>query len=287
MKPFVPGRPHVWQWATILSLDAPAVAVLWQALLARVACVNLGWPHAAVLGLSVWLAYAADRWIEGWRLDPAQIRTQRHFFYQRWRWPLAGVWVAGLLADLTVACTHLTPRELQAGALLLVPVLAYLLSHQLVHRLNRWRAPKELCVALLFGAGASVFLFAAPGAHLRELADPLALFMLLCFANCALIGAWEQAVDQAHGQTSLVLQFRRARLIAGALPWMLAVAAWWLLRESAGPQQSAYACAGLSALLLGLLHLAQPRLGARAARALVDFCLMTPLLVLWTGNRHV
>ena len=37
MKPFVPGKPHWWQWPTILSLDAPAVALLWQWQLARVA----------------------------------------------------------------------------------------------------------------------------------------------------------------------------------------------------------------------------------------------------------
>ncbi len=85
MKPFTPGRPHWWQWPTVLSLDAPAIALVWQALLARVVQVTLGWPEAFVLGCSVWLAYAADRWIEGWRLDPAQIRTQRHYFYQRWR----------------------------------------------------------------------------------------------------------------------------------------------------------------------------------------------------------
>ena len=40
MKPFVPGRPHWWQWLTILSLDAPVVAVLWQWLLARVAGIG-------------------------------------------------------------------------------------------------------------------------------------------------------------------------------------------------------------------------------------------------------
>jgi hypothetical protein len=102
MKPFIPGRPHWWQWPTVLSLDAPVVALLWQWLLGRVAGVEPGWPQGFVLGTSVWLAYAADRWIEGWRLDPGQIQTQRHDFYQRWRWPLCFVWCA-VLGVLTYA----------------------------------------------------------------------------------------------------------------------------------------------------------------------------------------
>ncbi len=163
MKPFKPGRPYWWQWPTILSLDAPAIALLWQALLARAVHVTLAWPAAFVLGSSVWLAYAADRWIEGWRLDPAQIRTQRHYFYQRWRWPLGLLWCAVLGADLAVACLGLTAREFRGGLLLLVPVFAYLLSHQLVHRNHPWRAPKEVCVALLLGAGVALFPATASG----------------------------------------------------------------------------------------------------------------------------
>src|SRR5882762_6223038 len=93
MKDFVPGRPYWWQWPTILSLDAPAVALLWQWQLGRVAHVTLTWVHAFILGSGIWLAYAADRWLEGWRLQPDQVRTQRHWFYQRFRWPVAGVWL--------------------------------------------------------------------------------------------------------------------------------------------------------------------------------------------------
>jgi hypothetical protein len=84
---FVLGRPEWWLWPTILSLDAPAVALAWQSLLALVVGVKLAAHHSVLLGLSVWLAYAADRWIEGWRLTPQTVRTQRHAFFLRWRWP--------------------------------------------------------------------------------------------------------------------------------------------------------------------------------------------------------
>jgi len=51
----VPGRPWWWQWPTILALDAPAVAVTWQCMLARVASVALRPYHVVLLGISVWL----------------------------------------------------------------------------------------------------------------------------------------------------------------------------------------------------------------------------------------
>jgi hypothetical protein len=84
--------------ATVLSLDVPAVSVVWLALFAPTSHQRLLWPRFVVLASSVWLASAADRWIEGWRLSTDAVRTQRHVFYQRWRWPISVAWL------LTLAC---------------------------------------------------------------------------------------------------------------------------------------------------------------------------------------
>jgi len=276
LKPFAPGRPHWWQWPTILSLDAPAVALAWQWLLARTAGVTLGWPEAAVLGASVWLAYAADRWIEGWRLVPDRIRTQRHHFYHRARWPLAGLWLLVLALDLVVAATHLTGREFEAGLILIGPVAIYLLSHQLVHRHHPARAPKEACVALLLAGGVAVFIFPQPGADLARLAGPLVLFCLLCFANCALISGWESHVDEAHGQTSLALQSARAHALSRSLPWMLAVVSLVFAFVEHEPIRTAGLCAMVSAVLLGCVDRAEPAIGWELARVLADVALFTP-----------
>jgi len=277
VKTFVPGKPYWWQWPTVLSLDAPAVAVLWQWQLMRVADTYPRWPHAFILGVSVWLAYAADRWIEGWRLQPGQIRTQRHFFYQRARWPLAALWLVALVADLVVAFRFLNTTELTAGFILLAPVGLYLLSHQLIHRHHPWRAPKEICVALLFGGGATVFAFAQPHATLSALAAPLILFCLLCFANCALISIWEKEIDEAHGQTSFALQFRRARLLALALPWTLALVSATLALTHTSAARQALVCLAASGALLDLLHRCHHRTGYQLARVLADVALLTPL----------
>lgn len=272
-------EPRWWQWPTILSLDAPAVSVCWQVLLARVAGVDLDASHVAVLGLTVWLAYAADRWIEGWRLHWRDIRTLRHHFYQRRRWPVAVVWVLVAAIDVGVAFTALAWRDLATGALLLIPVLLYLLSHQLVHRHHRFRLPKELVVAVLLTGGVCVFL--VPATNAGPLASSAALFALLCFTNCALISAWEREVDLAHGQTSMAIDAAGHGWAIPQLPWVTAVVALATLTGAAGPARLAAGCALVSAILLGLIDALEHRMGWKAARVWADAALLTPAIPLW------
>jgi hypothetical protein len=284
MTEITPHRPRWWQWPTVLSLDAPLVAVTWQAELARAARVPVGAAESLVLGLSVWLAYAADRWIGGWQVPPERVRTDRHRFYQlAWR-PLACAWILVLAADLAIALERLSGRELRAGCVLLAPVLLYVLSHQFLHRDRPLRPPKELCVALLFGAGASVFIISSPGFAGTDIAGPLALFTLLCFVNCALISRWEREVDLSHGEISLSLQFRHAAVPTRILPWAAAIAALAAVlamgRMQDPPSRSAALCAASSGFLMGVVDLAEGRLGRRRARVLVDAALLTPLLPL-------
>jgi len=273
-------RPRWWQWPTVLSLDAPLVTVTWQVLLAHAAAASLGWPREFVLGASVWLAYAADRWIEGWRLDPDRVRTPRHRFYVRRRWSVAAVWTAVLVADVGVAFTDLTRAEIDRGFALTAAVSAYLLWHQLAPGARRRRAPKELLIAVLLAAGVAIFQTRSP--RPADLAVPAALFGLLCFANCALIAAWERDVDRSHGQTSLALQAPgRLRLIRG-LPWTVAGLATLTAIAGFGPVRLASACAMGSAVSLGGVDALEARIGRAGARVLADVALLTPIVpLLW------
>ncbi|MFI5335594.1 MAG: hypothetical protein ACHQ5A_02340 [Opitutales bacterium] len=275
---FEPGRPHWWQWLTVLSLDAPLVALAWQGAFARALGVDLGWHHRYILGASVWLAYVADRWIEGWRLAPGQIRTQRHWFYQQWRWLIAVPWLIVLTTALQLSLVRLTRSELSAGFLMLAPVLAYLLSHQLLHRESAWRLPKELCVALLFTGGAVCFPAADRFPALAGIATGLLCFGLLCFADCALISLWENEVDQAHGQTSLALQFPQGRPGVRALPWLTALLGVGLAVHAPDGPGSPAGCAAASGVLLGCLDIFHQRIGRQLSRALADLTLLTPFV---------
>jgi uncharacterized membrane protein len=179
---------------------------------------------------------------------------------------------------VTTAATRLAAPEFRAGFVLLLPVAAYLLSHQFVHRHSRWRVPKELCVAVLLGGGVAVFTASRPGADLRALCIPLTLFVLLCFSNCALISLWENAVDLSHGQTSLALQSGRAAAYYRWVPWVISAVAAAACLECAQGTRPAVACAAASAVLLGLVDLMETRIGRVRARVLADVALMTPAL---------
>ena len=269
--------PRWWQWPTVLSLDAPIVSVVWQINIARAVASPLDGARMFVLGASVWLAYVADRWIEAQRLDSRDIQTPRHHFYCRHRALTAGAWVVVLATDLFVAMTRLTRVELGRGVVLLAAVLAYVLSHQYLHRKRRWRAPKEFLIAGLLTGGIAIFL--AGTAPVFSLLTALTCFALLCFTNCALISAWERDVDIAQDQESLALQAPAFVAAIRALPWLVAIVAATVAVTGHVPVIGY--CAAVSAVLMGLIDRNEQRLGWPLARVLVDAVLLTPLAVLW------
>lgn len=270
-------RPRWWQWPTILSLDAPAIVLVWQAIVADAAGVSLAWPEQFVLAVSVWLAYTTDRWIEAWRLDDTAIQTPRHRFHRQWRWPVAIAAGLTLAADVSVAGTRLDARDLLLGTLVTATVLTYLLSHQWLHRHAPWRVPKEVCVAVLLTAGVWLFLRDATGWRLWA---PLALFGLLCLTNTALISRWEADVDRRHGQSSLALQSPHAARLIAWLPVVSLTAAVAALVVGPADARVPAACAASCALLFVLIDRVQPRVGWPLARVLSDLALAAPLVVL-------
>jgi hypothetical protein len=280
------SKPHWWQWFTILSLDATSVAVVWQWWFARGLQVPMRGPERFVLGASVWIAYTADRWIEALRMRPDEFQTQRHRFAARWRWPLCGGWLVVLAADLVVSFSQLSRRELEFGFILLGAVAAYLLSHQLYHRHQPWRLPKELCVALLITAGALLFPIANPNAAFGVLWLTVPHFIALCFINCLLISRWEREVDVVQGQQSLALepQLSRAFRLVPLLPWLFALEGALLalltplstLTDRTW-SRAFFASIALAFVLLGVVDRAETRIGRQLARVLADVVLLTPL----------
>jgi hypothetical protein len=274
------GRPRWWQWLTVLSLDAPLVAILWQALFASLVDVRLPWHDPVLLGLAVWMVYAADRWIEGLRLEPEIVQTSRHLFYIRHRWPVFWTVVVVAMVTVVIALRHLESMELKAGVMLVVPTLLYLFSHQLLHRHHPLRLPKEICIAVIFSLGCAL----APVVHAPDrwmlLLVPSLLFCLLCFANCALISLWEKEVDFSHGQTSLAWQIGKAARFIHSLPWLAMIAGGVLWAMSEAVMRPALVCVATSGGLLGLLDSVQPTIGRLHARAAIDFTMMTPVFVI-------
>jgi hypothetical protein len=285
------GRPRWWQWITVLSLDAPLVALVWQSFFARVLQVELAWHQGWLLGMAVWVVYAADRWIEGWRLTPGMVQTHRHDFSIRWRWPLLGAGLVVIGISLEVALAHMQRIEWVGSLILLAATLVYLFSHQGLHRQLPGKVPKELCVAILFPLGTSLFpaiqLISIPGTghspleawtsdRMQALWVPLGCFALLCLANLMLISVWEAEVDIQHGQTSLALQCSEKQHWIHLFPRMLVILGLPAVFFAEGHDRTAMTCFTLSAFFLALLDCVEPRIGRELSRSLIDLMLLPP-----------
>lgn len=267
-----------WLWPTVLCLDAPLVAVSWQSLLARQVGARLSLHHGALLAIAVWLAYVADRWIEGWRLTPRTVRTRRHYFYMRWRWSAFATWVAMLSAGVALALAKLEPREWVASLGLLALVLPYLLSHQLLHRNHPARVPKEVCVAVLIAGGAVLYPATSRPEMWANLLPGFAWLVVLSLLNCLLISEWEREVDVSQGQESLAFGSASFGDVVRFLPAVAGLVALVFCFFGPVARNRFHMAATSSAFALWGLAKTQPRLGRERARVLVDAALLSPLI---------
>jgi hypothetical protein len=250
----VDDRPW-WLWPNLLSLDAPAVAVVWQQYLAARAGVTVPTAAAAVLGLVVWGVYLADRWLDARR----GVQTaERHRFAAAHPRAVAIAAVFALVVAAVLAA-ELPPEYLEVGGVTAVALAGYLMA---VHAGLDELLPgaKEAAVGLVFGGGVAVPLIADASPGATDWLAGVVAFAGLCWLNCALISRWEEP---------------RADAPPG---WTLLAAAGVAVSAAAldGPPSAAPVL--VSAGLLGVLHLARGSLSARLRRVLADAVLLTPLV---------
>ena len=284
---------HRWH---LLSLDAPTIATLWTALIARSAGLHL--PAASLLAmfLAVWTLYAADRLLDARPLRSAcrsneslmhhvDLEPRHHFHHvHRGRFLIALACVSGalgsLLPSLPVAALRL---DLLLGALL----IGYFV---IIHATDGGRLPKEIAVGLFF-AGAVFIPTISRRPELRLALAPVALlFAGVCSLNCVSIYRWEHANltsrgeivkgtagpdsgSRPHGVTRWAVGHLRP---LGRCLMILAI----FTAARAGPDRADCLAVALAAALLLLLDRASSQLSAVTLRALADLALATPLL-LW------
>lgn len=271
------SRVSWWQVPTLLSLDAPAVALMWQLLLARATPTPLPWQAPVLLFASVWLVYVIDRCLDARKLTLHSAVTPRHCFYVR---HARGFWwlAAGVFALCVAVSVTLEPRLLAIGtsiALLSGLYLAFVHWGNIPHLF-----PKEVQIAFVFSLGVHVALLpwgSLWGGH--QLLSGV-LFALLCFLNCALIAFWERDADVQQKQRSLARSHPKLRpllhILALGLIGMSGISLW-LLPE----MLPVWACLALSGGLLLLLEQRHHQLPAPVLRVLADVVLLTPCLFLF------
>jgi hypothetical protein len=264
-------RTPWWQWPNILSLDAPVIAVVWQEAFARAFAFPVSVSERAVLFLVVWVIYAADHVTDGIRLGAPADAAARHRFASRHR---RGLSVLVLVAGLGVLIlASFLPLRLMAGGAALGGIVAvyFLWNHLAGERLAR-RWAKEAVVGGVFALGCALVPLLGSPRPVHFL--PVAVFALVCLANCLLISRVERQRDILRGETSLAVglspQTRPARaiaLLAGGLA--LPLAGLW-------PALSAALMVSAAGIWCGLL--VERRWGAEPAVVWADFVLLSPLL---------
>src|SRR5664279_5503946 len=94
-------------WLNLSGLDAPIVAVLWQAMFARTFHLGLSGASQIALFFTAWLIYLADRFADAIALPLAVPKSLRQEICLRYR----GRWVSLLMIvaalDVFVICSRL------------------------------------------------------------------------------------------------------------------------------------------------------------------------------------
>ena len=273
-----------WLWWNILSLDAPAVAVVWALLFARASHVEVPAATIAVLALVVWVVYLADRLLDGWSTIDSRALKERHRFCQRHRAAVCTLGVLGVLAGAWLAYKGLNAAEVRAGMILAGLVGAYMLCVHLGGSAASRLFPKEIAVGVLFAAGTALPIWSQPSAFSWDGLFSWVLFGLVCVLNCLAIECWEDktAVRTVVNQRSCVVSWSDSRIAMFATGVaLLGVGGLWLLQSDS----SAIAAAGTAALVILLLNSARTRLSGYALRVLADAALLIPAVFALLARR--
>ena len=276
-KPF---RWPPWLWCNLLSLDAPVVAVLWQILFARCFAVPLGISIAAVLGLTVWFIYVADRMLDALHVNPDLVPPPRHTFCREHWNGMAIVSLTGLFA-LGALCARLSFPLLRNGAILLAAVGVYftVVHGRPLYARRFW--PKELVVGVIFCLGTCLAAWTESLPPLRrEMILPAVLFAALCVLNCVSIECWEwNGCSSIWNNSPHPMTLWMGRRV-GSLSLLVAIVALLALCFSSPKENPLFLALLLSSLIFCYLSKRSRRFTVPSRRVLADVALLTPLLTL-------
>ncbi len=273
------ARTPWYLWLNVLNLDAPLITVVWQELFARTAGCAVTVSERVVLFLAVWIIYAGDRVLDGYRLSVGPTTAARHRFGRRHAGALSiGIGVAAV-GGAGLALTRLPGGVLVGGLALGGLVVGYFVWNQLAGaRFGRgWL--KEVVVSVVFAGGAA--LVPLVNAFSWVVAVEVVGFAVVCFANCLLIARLERDRDLARGESSIAVRFgeraRPGRVVAlGVAVVLVAILAVTGLEATGGSLLA-------SALLIAMGPWLERRIGADATCAWADLALLTPVVALVVG----
>jgi hypothetical protein len=274
------SEPTPLLWLTVLSLDAPAVAVLWQLLFARSFHARLGASITILLALVVWLIYVADRVLDAMKAPARGAEAARHIFYRRHLWAFLFPLCAGFVIAAWMSLTQLDVRTFGDGIVILLAVGVYLLAVHLVSPRREW-LPKEMLVGVLFGLGTCFPVWEHMTENSTRFVAPYLLFTVLCWMNCAAIEyeEWTRLRGRRSGLPHAWTAWMGRRFVLLSLV-TAAVTLGLMVSGFGHPYWQLLMSELLSALAFILIRYKQDSLSIDQFRVLVDVALFTPLLFL-------
>jgi hypothetical protein len=274
-------RRRPWLWPALLSLDAPAIAVLWLLLFSRALGVGVPRTETAVLAMAVWLIYVADRILDSFRESEREPLAPRHWFYRQYRAAFVAPFCAILLLAAWLAWTRLDERTLRGGVALAAIVAAYFgVVHLSGQRAQRW-FPKELAVAILFCAGTCLPVFTRLGAVSSAEIAAFVAFVTIAWMNTALIEYTEWVTLREGGAerpAALTIALARWSALLGIAIGALALGA--LAAPDFHALRPVLVAEAGSALALAALGGSWRRVSSHVLRISADAVLCTPAAVL-------
>ncbi len=255
-------------WITSLSLDAPAVAVIWQHALSTHHHLTLHWYHRALVFLAVWLGYTADRWLDTLRHE--QNISKRHAFHAVQRRPLFAVWIFVLGLSILLSVELLNPLELRKGISL---AIASILATGFIQLKGFGRFQvifKSALTAMLVTS--SIHVFSAPES-LQSIAGSTSIMTSLFFLNCSFIHSWDRFID-AKQESEKSLRCRTP-IIVIATGGALTISLGFIKTNPL----ALYSL--ISVVFLFTRHFLKSRIHDETRRTLADIALLTPVLVLF------
>jgi len=190
---------RLWHLVNLLSLDAVTVGLTWQLVFTLQFFDRFpSLVESSIIGISIWLAYTADRILDSRRLLCELPHSSRHSFHRQFQTLICFLWILAIGLNVILITRFTSADQIKWGMVCLLLVFLYLLNAQKNNSTLR-RIPKELQAGLIFGFGISLVCWpvAAQPTTSPLLASTLVTGLLFSI-NCATVAYWERRLDTAQ-----------------------------------------------------------------------------------------